>query len=102
MGGRPSPEAVAVMSEMGVDLAGHESQPLGPQIVRHADIIWTMTRSHRQAILSQWPEAAGRVHLLSLDGHDVSDPIGCPIDQYRRCVEQIKGELDSRLKELEL
>ncbi len=102
MGGRPSPEAVAVMAEMGVDLAGHESQPLGPQLVRHADIIWTMTRSHRQAILSQWPEAAGRVHLLSLDGQDVSDPIGCPVDQYRRCVEQIKTELESRLKDLEI
>jgi protein-tyrosine phosphatase len=102
MGGRPSPEAVAVLSEMGVDLAGHASQPLGPQLVRYADIIWTMTRSHRQAILSQWPEAAGRVHLLSLDGHDISDPIGCPIEQYRRCVEQIKVELEPRLKDLEL
>jgi tRNA threonylcarbamoyl adenosine modification protein (Sua5/YciO/YrdC/YwlC family) len=102
MGARPSPEAVAVLAEMGIDLAGHASQPLGPQLIRHADVIWTMTRSHRQAILSQWPETAGRVHLLSLDGQDVSDPIGHPIDQYRRCVEQIKAELEARLKDLEL
>jgi tRNA threonylcarbamoyl adenosine modification protein (Sua5/YciO/YrdC/YwlC family) len=102
MGARPSPEAVAVMAEMGIDLGGHASQPLGPQLIRHADIIWTMTRSHRQAILQQWPETAGRVHLLSLDGQDVSDPIGHPIDQYRRCVEQIKAELEARLADLEL
>jgi tRNA threonylcarbamoyl adenosine modification protein (Sua5/YciO/YrdC/YwlC family) len=102
MGARPSPEAVAVMAEMGIDLGGHASQPLGPQLIRHADIIWTMTRSHRQAILQQWPETAGRVHLLSLDGQDVSDPIGHPIDQYRRCVEQIKVELEARLADLEL
>jgi protein-tyrosine phosphatase len=102
MGGRPSPEAVVVLSEMGMDLSHHESQPLGFQLVRHADLIWTMTRAHRQAILAQWPEASSRVSLLSMDGHDISDPIGGPEDQYRRCAEQIKTELESRVKSLEL
>ncbi len=90
MGGRPTSEAVEVMSEMGIDLAGHESQPLGGQLIRHADVIWTMTQAHREAILSQWPEAAGRVHLLSADGADVADPIGGPIDQYRRWRNRLK------------
>lgn len=102
MGGRPTKEAVEVMSEMGVDLSSHESQPLGGQLIRHADVIWAMTQAHRAAILSQWPEAAGRVHLLSVDGADVADPIGGPIDQYRRCAEQIKTELDARLRDLEI
>jgi protein-tyrosine phosphatase len=101
MGGRPSPEGVAVLAEMGIDLSYHESQPLAAQLVRHADIVWTMTRAHRQAILSQWPEAAPRVHLLNMDGQDVADPIGGPTDQYRRCAEQIKVELEQRLKELD-
>ena len=68
MGGRPSPEAVDVMRAMGVDLTQHESQPLTEQLVRHADVIWTMTRSHRQAILAQWPEAARRCELV-VSGH---------------------------------
>ena len=82
------------MSEMGIDLSHHASQPLGAQLIRHADVIWTMTRSHRQAIFNPWPDASGRVHLLSMDGQDVPDPIGGPIDQYRRCAEQIKAELN--------
>jgi protein-tyrosine-phosphatase len=90
------------MSEMGIDLASHESQPLGAQLIRHADIIWTMTQAHRKAILSEWPEAAGRVHLLSVDGKDVSDPIGAPVEQYRKCAEVLKAELDARLRDLEL
>ena len=61
MGSRPSPEGVSVMGEMGLNLGDHESQPLTAQLVRHADIIWTMTRAHRQAIVSQWPEAAPRI-----------------------------------------
>jgi protein-tyrosine phosphatase len=102
MGGRPSPEAVDVMQTMGIDLSTHESQPLTAQLVRNADIIWTMTRSHRQAILAQWPEAASRCDLLCMDACDVPDPIGGPLDLYQRCAEQIKVELNGRLKQLEI
>jgi protein-tyrosine phosphatase len=102
MGGRPAAEAAEVMRAMGVDLSQHESQPLTAQLVRHADVIWTMTRSHRQAILAQWPEAAKRCELLRLDLHDVPDPIGGPVELYQQCAEQIKTELAGRLKQLEI
>ena len=44
---------------------GHETQPLTEALVRHADVIYTMTRSHREAIVAQWPAAAERTSLLS-------------------------------------
>ena len=69
---------------------------------KNESVIWAMTRSHRQAILNLWPDASGRVHLLSADGQDVPDPIGGPIDQYQRCAEQIKAELSTRLKDLQV
>jgi tRNA threonylcarbamoyl adenosine modification protein (Sua5/YciO/YrdC/YwlC family) len=102
LGGRPTAEAVAVMEEMGMDLSAHESQPLTSQLVRHADLILTMTRSHRDAILSQFPDAALRTTLLSRDQMDVADPIGGPVEFYRRSAEQIKNELEARVRELEL
>jgi protein-tyrosine phosphatase len=101
LGGRPATEAVEVMQSIGVDLSQHESQPLTAQLVRHADIIWTMTRSHRQAILAQWPEAASRCELLCLDLRDVPDPIGGPVELYQQCAAQIKVELEGRLKQIE-
>ena len=102
MGNRATPEAVTVLNEWGMNLADHESQPVTSQLVRHADVIWTMTRSHRQALVSQWPEAAARASVLSRSGSDVSDPIGGPEDLYRRCAAQIKAELEARLAELEV
>jgi protein-tyrosine-phosphatase len=102
MGGFPSPEAVEVMSEMGLDLRDHESQPLTEQLVRHADVICPMTRGHRQAIVAQWPQAAERTRLLSHDQGDVADPIGGPTEMYRRCAVQIKGELEALIQRLEL
>ena len=79
LGGRASPEAVQVMSTMGLDLADHETQPLTEPLVRHADVIYTMTRSHRDAIVAQWPGAAERTRLLAADEVGLCDPIGGPI-----------------------
>jgi len=102
MGSRPSPEAVDVLGRMGLNLADHESQPLTASLVRQADIIWTMTRSHRQAIVSQWPEAAARVQVLCRDEGDVADPIGGPVEFYERCAAQIKTELAARIAQLDI
>jgi tRNA threonylcarbamoyl adenosine modification protein (Sua5/YciO/YrdC/YwlC family) len=102
MGSRPSPEGVKVLAEMGLDLREHESQPLTAQLVRQADVIWTMTRAHRHAIVAEFPEAAARTAVLCRNGGDVADPIGGPVEMYQLCADQIKSELAARIAELEL
>jgi protein-tyrosine-phosphatase len=102
MGSRASSEAMEVVRAEGLSLDEHYSQPVTEQLVRQADIILTMTRSHRLALLAEWPQAAERARLLCRDGMDVADPIGGTPDQYRRCAEQIKGELRSWVDELDL
>jgi protein-tyrosine phosphatase len=101
-GGRPTPEAVAVMAERGLDLSGHESQPVTERLVRHADVILAMTRSHRQAIAVQWPDAAERTRVLCRNGADVADPIGGPKELYARCADQIEEQLEAYVAEWEL
>ena len=101
-GGRSAAEAATVMQERGLDLSLHESQPLNDRIVRFADLILTMTRSHREAILSQWPDAAPRTHLISQSRGDVADPIGGPIDLYRRCADQIDAYLENWVRTIDL
>ena len=100
-GGKASNGALEAMAEIGCDLSGHESQPVTENLVRQADIIWTMTASHRAAILSQFPEAGGRVALLSPDRLDVIDPIGGPLATYRKCAQQIREHLLARLDTLQ-
>ena len=90
IGSPPSAEAVAVMKEHGLDLSCHESRPLTDQLVRHADLILTMTEGHRQAILERWPEALDRTHTLLPGGSDVADPIGRSVEVYRQCADQIQ------------
>lgn len=101
-GGRASSHAVEAMEERGIDLTAHASQPVTEDLVRQADIIWTMTASHRAAIVSQFPEAASRVTVLSPDRRDVLDPIGGPLSVYRECARQIADHLATRLETLDL
>jgi len=102
MGGQASIKAIETMSQMGLDLADHQTQPLTETAVRHADVIYVMTRSHREAIVAQWPSAAERTFLLSPESEDISDPIGGGVDCYQQCASQIRIALAARLDELEL
>lgn len=89
-----SSESVAVMREHGLDLGKHEAQPLTDQLVRHADLILTMTAGHWQNVVERWPHAAERTHMLLPEQVDVVDPIGRAVDAYRRCAEQIRQGVD--------
>jgi tRNA threonylcarbamoyl adenosine modification protein (Sua5/YciO/YrdC/YwlC family) len=101
-GGRAAAEAIGAMQERGLDLSRHESQPLTERLVRYADLVLSMTRGHREAILTQWPDAAGRIELVSRDRTDIADPIGGPAELYRRCAEQIDAQLAEWVDDLDL
>lgn len=88
-GGLPSPQSVEVMEAFGLNIEDHSSQPVTPHLVQFSDLILTMTESHRRALVSHWPTAANRTFTLRKDHGDISDPIGMPVDHYRKCAEQI-------------
>ena len=58
------------------------------------------TAPPREAILQAWPDAESRVHVISRGRGDVADPIGGPLDLYRRCSEQLDGYLKEWAEEL--
>ncbi len=101
-GGRAALEAIEIIKERGLDLSGHETQPVTERLVRHADVIFTMSQAHREAIVAQWPSTAERTRLLAADGRDISDPVGGSLERYRRCLADIAAEMQRRLTELEL
>ena len=99
-GSPASPEGVQLMQLKGLDLSRHESQQLTEQLVRHADLVLTMTRGHRQTILNQWPEVAERVAVLMASGRDVADPLGSPYEAYVACAEQIEQAVAHRVEQI--
>lgn len=93
VGAPASREAVELLAEEGIDLRNHESQPLTERLLNQADHVYTLTRGHRQAILAERPDLAGRVELLGGDEGDVSDPIGGSREVYQDCKREIERHL---------
>ena len=99
-GSGASPQAVEVMGRRGLDLTGHSSQQLDDNVMNVADLVLTMTRGHRAAILAAWPNMQQRVHTLRRDGGDITDPVGMPVETYEQCAQQIDDELAQWLSSL--
>jgi protein-tyrosine phosphatase len=101
--GTPASEpAVEAMRSRGLDLSNHESRPVSDALVRFADLILTMTRGHRNAILEHWPVAAGKIQLVRPDGQDVADPMGGDVAEYEECAVQIEAHLPHWISQLDL
>lgn len=95
-----SPQAVEVMKQHGIDLTNHRSQSLKEPHIRFADHIFTMTRAHREAILSLCPDADTRLNVLRVDGGDISDPYGGSESVYFDCARQMEAEIRKRLDQI--
>lgn len=100
-GGPASTEAISVMKQRGLSLLNHQSHSITERGLRHADLILTMTNSHRLAILERMPELSPKVHLLSGSSDDVSDPFGGAESVYAACADQIEGYLRGWLNMME-
>jgi len=88
--------AVAAMQERGIDLTGHRSQPV--LTLDGYDLVLTMTRAHRDALRSRFPEAAGRVFTLGEyagGDADLPDPFGGSLEQYRRTAAALEALMPS-------
>lgn len=92
-------EAVDLLGEYGIDLSDHQSRRADAELLFHADHILTMTRTHRETILQQFPELEDRVRTVAPDGTDVSDPIGAGISEYRQCRNQLEQYLEDFVTE---
>ncbi|WP_370873622.1 low molecular weight protein arginine phosphatase [Alkalicoccobacillus murimartini] len=87
-----------VLSKRGINHQ-HASQSVTGDLVEWADIILTMTQSHKEMLAIQHPNASGKVFTLKgylSTGGDIADPIGGPQEEY----EQVGVELDRCLTSL--
>jgi len=99
-----SPEAVKVMAENGLDLSRHQSRRLNEELLQWADLVLTMTNSHRQYIIDQYDIQSDKVHTLaqfSGEAHvDVVDPFGSGIQTYRQSARQLQQLIQQLVKKI--
>jgi protein-tyrosine-phosphatase len=93
-----SPDALEILREEDVDLSGHLSRQLDPDMVHKASYIYTMTKDQKNFLLAGFPEEAAKIFLLHEvlgedEKKDIPDPIGKGIEHYRAAAGDIKKAL---------
>ena len=89
-------EAIEALRELGCDITHHRSQPVTATLLDQADVVYAMTRGHIETLMQWSPRSERKIHLLDLEGDDVSDPIGASLEVYRAAARRIKTCLESR------
>jgi len=95
--GRPSPaDAVEAAARRGIDLRGHRSQPLTPDLVRTADVIFVMDTAQRRLLCERFGRAPRDVVLLGdFDpGPVTSRAIEDPWEQGPDVCETVYGRIE--------
>lgn len=92
-------QAIETMREQGIDLAGHRSQIITPEMIDRADVILTMTPRHAETVMQMAP---GSVHkVFPIDPvHPIDDPIGQPVEVYRDVADQLRALIAARMQEM--
>ncbi|MBI4631247.1 MAG: low molecular weight protein arginine phosphatase [Chloroflexi bacterium] len=87
-----TPLARQVMARKGLDLEPHRSRGVTASLLESADLIFTMTRNHREALCIEFPQFEHKIHLLSelIDQtFDIDDPVGGDEEDYRLCADEM-------------
>ncbi|MBM7662450.1 protein-tyrosine phosphatase [Bacillus mesophilus] len=103
-GSAASIHTVEALSEQGVPI-NHSSQGLTKNLVDWATYIFTMTQSHKDMIVRQYPESLPKIYTIKEFAQnsqsDVMDPYGGPIEVYRQTFNELNEVVQALLKELE-
>lgn len=105
--------AIKVLREQGVDWRSFKSKPITPRLIREADLILTMTHSHKKQLLDLAPEAKEKIFLLKEYGDDlgcpgvreksqleIADPFGQPLEVYRDCYDVLYDAVNEVLEKI--
>lgn len=102
-----SRNAVAAMDNYpGADLSRHRSKLLKHDDIENASLILTMCRSHKQHILSMYPEAYQKVFTLKEYAYgavsDINDPFGGDESVYRKSADEIAQAVEKLVEKLKI
>lgn len=98
-----APQSQELMAKKSLDLSSHRARMVDRALVAEADLILVMELGHKEALLVEFPEARGRVFLLSeMVGktRDVRDPIGGTIEDFQEMIDEIQAILEGGFEKI--
>jgi protein-tyrosine-phosphatase len=99
-----SENAISAAETNGFDLKDHKAKRLDKSLLSKADLVITMTNSHRDAILNFMPSMKSKIFTLnSFVGKegDIIDPFGCSLEVYEQTLSEIKESLKLLIEKID-
>lgn len=92
-GNKASTNAILVMNGMGIDINNKKSIQIHRNLLEEADVVLTMSNSHKEELLIRFPFAEEKIFLLNEYAHginkDIDDPFGRGELAYKKAAEEI-------------
>lgn len=92
-GDEASENAVLALENMDIDIKRHRSQSISKGLVEDADLILTMSKSHKENLLVNYPNIKDKVFILNEyafdEDRDIADPFGRDLHNYEITRDQI-------------
>ncbi len=104
---KASKNAVLVMNELGIDISSHVSRLINEDMIKESNLILTMEKYHKEAIINMYPGVMDKVFTLkeyvldSKENLDVVDPYGGDDDKYRKCRDELNDLIDKLLSKVD-
>lgn len=97
--------ALAALNNRLIDASGHKARFFTKEIGNWADLILTMTQSHKHFLLAQFPDMRDKVYTLkeyvSAANYDIADPFGGSLEVYEECAAEIEQAIDALIVRLD-
>ncbi len=88
-----SRNAALVMQSIDIDSSNFRSQMATDELIAQSDLIFTMTSSHKNALLRYFPQARNKISTL-LPNCDVPDPFGGTFDIYMATFNSFRKQIE--------
>ncbi|MTI80614.1 MAG: low molecular weight protein arginine phosphatase [Firmicutes bacterium] len=96
-------QAIQTLQQRGMDIREHRATVLSPELVNAADIIFTMTASHKDQVLYLAPGAKEKTYTLGEytgEGGEIPDPVGQPLEIYQTCADKMEQLIEKAIEKL--
>lgn len=103
-GSKASYNSIEAMKKIGIDISKHNSTQITEDLINESDLILTMSKSHRDFLLSKFENAEGKVFTLmeyatGID-KDIIDPFGQSLSIYEMTRDEIYNAVEKLIEKI--
>jgi protein-tyrosine phosphatase len=98
-----SKNSQVAMARRGLDIRGHRSRTVTPEMLAGSDLILTMESGHKEALCLEFPFVIGRIFLLTEmvgNAESIKDPYGGTLQEYEETASLLENVIENGMERI--